>query len=241
MTAKFAASGASMTGSAWDQNRGNVIRNRDDKLTSLNLAEDEYRGSAAYEEFKVDYRRQFDISDDGDLKRSRVKKGRTGKMFTGAQLKGLQHFERYTPGGTRGKGDKAYKAKGNKYADLGEQYNKMLKPGIRAYELSQFGTDAEKKQFAADMDVRIAEANKWYDRKVKGRQAEEAIRAEQNRKRQAREDKRSGGRGEGPGKGKRTGRSYSPGGGRDSSRDGRTGGIGGGSMGGGSNPGGGGY
>ena len=219
MTARFAATGASMTGSAWQQNRGNVIRTRDDALTGFNQFEDEYRNSEAYAEFKKDYRRQFKVSDDGDRKRSRVKDGKTVDMFSKAQLNSMQLFEKYTPGGTRGKGDRAYKAKGNKYADLGERYNEMLKPGIRAYEIQQFGTKAQKSQFRSDMDVRISDANQWYSRQVQQRQAQEAIAQAKIDARQAKEDQRGG---DGPGG---FGGPNGPGGGRgDGGRGGNRGG-----------------
>ena len=226
MTARFAATGASMTGSAWQQNRGNVIRTRDDALTGFNQFEDEYRNSEAYAEFKKDYRRQFKVSDDGDRKRSRVKDGKTVDMFSKAQLNSMQLFEKYTPGGTRGKGDTPYDAKGNKYADLGERYNEMLKPGIRAYEIQQFGTKAQQTQFRADMDVRISKANQWYGRQVDQRKAQEAIAQAKIDARQAKEELRSGGRGDGPGSGRggygMGGRGDGPGG-----RGGRGGGPGG--------------
>ena len=191
-------------------------------MTGFDQFEAEYRGSEAYAEFKKDYRRQFKVSDDGDRKRSRVKTGKTD-MFSQAQLNAMQTFEKYTPGGTRGKNDRAYKAKGNKYADLGERYNELLKPGIRAYEIQQFGTNAQKSQFRSDMDVRISDANKWYSRQVQQRQAQEAIAQAKLDKQQKFRDQRSGGRGEGRG-GRGDGRGD---GGRGGNRGGGPGGRGG--------------
>jgi hypothetical protein len=132
--ARFAASGGKLEGSAWESATGENVRRRDDKLSSIQIEEDKWRGSEAYSLFKDDFNA---MTDDNIWSKSKV----GASLWSSKQQNKIQGRD----------------AAGGDYAE----YMAKVKPSIQEYEKFRFGSAEDKTAYAQGMDQRIEKADKW--------------------------------------------------------------------------------
>jgi hypothetical protein len=165
--AKLAGQGIEVEGSPqWDDLKGGLIAIRDATIADLDQEMLDFRASGALEWFENDYEYLTRV------RTTDLTGGKNGDpsfdQRIGNDDHGRSNREVFNP-------DQYALLKTNddkQYEDLYNEYAAMLAPGIAAYEKYSFGTEADKAQYNADMDLRISQANTWYDREVQAAQIE---------------------------------------------------------------------
>jgi hypothetical protein len=140
--ARFAASGADLSSGSWDQQYGQLVLERENKLKELEASDESFRGSESYQLFKSDYEM-------------------AASNLTGASKAGTQILSKEQQGMLRtgDSGNKAY-----------SEYTAMIAPSIGEYERGTFGTASEMAAYQTQLTERITAANSWYDTQMAANQ-----------------------------------------------------------------------
>ena len=159
--AKLAGQGIEVDGSSqWAELQGSLTRTKNDTYASIDAEMAEFRESGGLEWFENDYdyltgvKTKHGGSARNDAEWMTQEIGQDDHGRSNAMVYDKQQYSQLRT---------------NDNKDLSgtfEEYAQRLAPGVEAYEKASFGTDADKLQYKADTDARIAEANKWYDREV---------------------------------------------------------------------------
>jgi len=160
--AKLAGQGVEVDGSSqWAQLQGGLSKTRNESIASLEKEMSDFRKGDHMEWFRNDYGYLTGVKqmETGSLKNMEE---RNFSQTIGQDDHGRSNAMVYDK-------DQYKQLRTNTNKDLKktfEEYSQRLAPGVEAYEKAQFGTAEDKAQYKADVDARIVEANKWYDREV---------------------------------------------------------------------------
>jgi len=159
--ARMAASGGSFEGSDWLQRQGAVARGRDISMEEIQLQEDKFYNSEAYQYIEQDFERigglnverstlRSDMDETADVFSIQTEGASGESYFTEEQASELRTYS----GNLRG-GKEAYLA-----------YQQSLRPDIEGYTKYRFGSDEDKLAFESSMSDKIQRANTAFGEKI---------------------------------------------------------------------------